>query len=1158
VACAAALLAAAPARAADFSVNSTVDHPPDACDAECTVRDAIAAADKTSGADTVTIPAGTYELTSALPVSDVTISGPVTDQPTATLDVAYRDRVLDVAGGAVTISHLRIVRGQSPDSTGGSALLQRGGTVTLDHDVVDGHSNNLSGGALLLQGGTLNVSDTEVTGNHAYRGGGLFVASGTANVDRTLWLENDGTTGGGGAIYNDGGTLTVANSTFAANTADSSHGGAVYAASSTTLRNVTFEANSASGNNGGGSALWSDVGVTTSSVVFGNSWYQDNCAGVPPTDLGGSVDAGTSCGLAASGATVLLGPLASNGGAARSLLPYAGSAGIDAGLDTECPNVDQRGATRAHSVDDHCDAGALEGAGGPAPPPVVTPGEAHDVTADTARVDASIDRQGLPTRYEVEYGTTTDYGQTASGDSVAFGAGPQSQTVALSGLEADTTYHYRFVATSAGGTTTGEERTFTTGPPYTGPATYAVESPRDSGTACSGSAPSFTCDSLRAAVEHANARPGPDSVILTAAETYTLSQGGLTITDDLALVGQSARTTTIQGNGDFRLVSVNAGVTASVSLVTLTNGYGGGGQGGNIRNAGNLVLTHARVTGGRADQGGGIANLAGASLVLSSSLVDHNTATLGGGGIANIGRGGAEALGAGLSVVNSTIAFNEGESGGGIESQGPSTVALNATTIAYNTGGGLGLVNEQDAALTGSLLAANSSGNCSGAARPTDGGYNLESGTGCGLTGTGSRQGADPVLSDGLVDAGGETDVLTFPRTSPAVDLVTECVVADDQRGVLREDAACDAGAYELTSSVAITAGPGPYTSSSEVRFGFASQSATEFECKLTGPGRSDDGFTGCGSPVDYTLDEEGEYTFAVHAIGSADPPTTRTFTYARATPPPSAPSAPTVTSGPPETTTATSAAFEFSATGAAGYECRLDGPAGPGTFRPCTSPATFGDLAPGAYTFTVRSVDAAGTPSAQSSPRTFSVALAPRQNPSPTPTPAPTPVPGQSVVGAPVSGKVLVKRPGGKGFVALDATQGIPLGSIVDARHGVIELTAKAGQTARFSEGIFKVTQSGGITELLLVEQLAPCGKRARAAAKKPKTRKLWGEGTGSFRTRGRYSAATVRGTKWLVQDSCAGTLTKVAKGVVSVRDEVKKRTLVLRAGKSYLARPR
>ena len=48
------------------------------------------------------------------------------------------------------------------------------------------------------------------------------------------------------------------------------------------------------------------------------------------------------------------------------------------------------------------------------------------------------------------------------------------------------------------------------------------------------------------------------------------------------------------------------------------------------------------------------------------------------------------------------------------------------------------------------------------------------------------------------------------------------------------------------------------------------------------------------------------------------------------------------------------------------------------------------------------------------------------------------------------------------------------------------------------------------------------------------------------------------MRGTKWLVQDSCAGTLTRVVRGTVRVRDNVKRKTITVRAGKSYLAKPR
>ena len=116
------LLMPSGARAAEFTVNTTGDHAADACDAtDCTVRDAIAAANAAAGADTITVPAGTYALSSgALVITDpVTISGPATAQPTAILDAAYSNRIFDVAAtaGAVTIAHLRVTRAQSPDVT---------------------------------------------------------------------------------------------------------------------------------------------------------------------------------------------------------------------------------------------------------------------------------------------------------------------------------------------------------------------------------------------------------------------------------------------------------------------------------------------------------------------------------------------------------------------------------------------------------------------------------------------------------------------------------------------------------------------------------------------------------------------------------------------------------------------------------------------------------------------------------------------------------------------------------------------------------------------------------------------------------------------------------------------------------------------------------
>ncbi len=173
-------------------------------------------------------------------------------------------------------------------------------------------------------------------------------------------------------------------------------------------------------------------------------------------------------------------------------------------------------------------------------------------------------------------------------------------------------------------------------------------------------------------------------------------------------------------------------------------------------------------------------------------------------------------------------------------------------------------------------------------------------------------------------------------------------------------------------------------------------------------------------------------------------------------------------------------------------------------------------------------------------------------------------PVFHKTVVVKAISGKVRVRRPGSNDFVDLTGSEGIPLGSTVDTLAGVVELTSvpKAGgkpQAGRFYEGVFKVTQPGSVTNLALTEPLASCrGGGRSAAATKKKQRHLWGDGKGSFRTAGKYSSATVRGTKWLVKDSCAGTLTRVVRGTVTVRDKVRGKTVVVSAGKSYLAKPR
>ena len=72
------------------------------------------------------------------------------------------------------------------------------------------------------------------------------------------------------------------------------------------------------------------------------------------------------------------------------------------------------------------------------------------------------------------------------------------------------------------------------------------------------------------------------------------------------------------------------------------------------------------------------------------------------------------------------------------------------------------------------------------------------------------------------------------------------------------------------------------------------------------------------------------------------------------------------------------------------------------------------------------------------------------------------------------------------------------------------------------------------------------------------PPRRRLWGNANGRFTTKGRYASAAVRGTIWLTEDRCDGTLIRVTRGTVTVRDLTANRTITIPAGRSYLARAR
>jgi Ca2+-binding RTX toxin-like protein len=182
---------------------------------------------------------------------------------------------------------------------------------------------------------------------------------------------------------------------------------------------------------------------------------------------------------------------------------------------------------------------------------------------------------------------------------------------------------------------------------------------------------------------------------------------------------------------------------------------------------------------------------------------------------------------------------------------------------------------------------------------------------------------------------------------------------------------------------------------------------------------------------------------------------------------------------------------------------------------------------------------------------------------------------------GGPTLGKDFVVRPATAGaeFGPPEASRTVPLrdriqipvASFVDSSRGAVRMTASGGGRTRASVilrgGLVSVVQRRrrrAVTELTLkggnfrqcrVGRGAGRGVRATGSRRRA-IRRVSGSGSGRFKTNARNSSATIRGTVWEVIDRCDGTLTRVRRGRVVVRDFRKKKTVIVRAGQSYLAR--
>ncbi len=389
----------------------------------CSLRAAIQETNALAGADSITLPAGTYALTIDGTGEDAAATGDldITDDLTIVgsgadatiIDGNAIDRVLHVIGDrAVEVTGLTVRGGGGSQTDRGSGIRNDEGTLTLDRVVV---SHNVaptpgSEGGGVFNAGTLTVSRSSIIENAVGQEGGGIYSSGTLTVTESSISNNTasglggcgivnhmgnleitsstlsgntdaGGLGFGGGIYNYAGTATLTNTTVSGNhpTSPYGHGGGIANLTASvycipedpcppiswggvlTLKNVTISNNSAIENGGG---IFNELGST---VTLRNTIVADNATG---GDCSGSMSSGGhnldsdgSCNLGGPGdlpgTDPQLGALNDNGGSTQTHALLAGSPAIDAGSD-DCPPPNTDQRGVARPQGVSCDIGAYE------------------------------------------------------------------------------------------------------------------------------------------------------------------------------------------------------------------------------------------------------------------------------------------------------------------------------------------------------------------------------------------------------------------------------------------------------------------------------------------------------------------------------------------------------------------------------------------------------------------------------------------------------------------------------------------------------------------------------------------------------------------------------------------------------------------------------
>ena len=350
-----------------------VDTTADSGAGNCTLREAIQAANTDSPVDACIAGSGTD-------VIDMTgLSGTIT---------------LDGAAGGLFIPSSMTIAGPGARSLriSGSALSpgtqmirNDGGAIVEIRDVTiaDKVGEGIFSGCLVPCTGTLKLTRVRVTNCTSGPefpvddgAGGALSTNCSANVTiRDTTFDDNSATGNtfggarGGAIFWQGLSLVVTNSTFSGNSSDGV-GGAMWLFGNAVLRNVTFSDNTAGTS---GAAMYVPSGTTQlANTVIADSNMGGNCttAGGTISSNGYNLSDDATCGLAGTGdqnnvEDGLPKNLTDNGGQTDTVLPLPSSPLVDGGDPAGCTDetstpltADQRGVARPQGS--RCDIGAVE------------------------------------------------------------------------------------------------------------------------------------------------------------------------------------------------------------------------------------------------------------------------------------------------------------------------------------------------------------------------------------------------------------------------------------------------------------------------------------------------------------------------------------------------------------------------------------------------------------------------------------------------------------------------------------------------------------------------------------------------------------------------------------------------------------------------------